>query len=659
MGAIQGEVPSGADATRYKSPLLQEKVVVRGIVHELLAWKSFYGDVRYGMLIQDAPEWADKNPNTSDGLMVYLGAALKLEAGAEDYVPRVGDDLVLQGVVEEYHGQTQLGNTTLVKRMRSGLDVDKVLDVVELDPPQKRAESDAYWEKIECMRAVVTCGLSLVSHRAHNSRNDDGEAFAIRSDHPVALRKNPLERRVYRDPHPLDDLPNERFDNGNGYLISLSSQGLKAASPDAHIPPFHTYNTLAGPVRGGVIYSFSNYMLALDHVTTVAEGANPVNLSSWTPTASTDEISLATFNVENLYDFRNDPFDDCDFRGDAGCKGVNGGMDYVPVSEAAYRQHLRDLAGQIVHHLHSPDLVMLQELEDQDICTVAGGQVVVGKVNNADGELDVLQDLMLEIASQGGGAYRSLVDRHGTDERGIIVGMLYNPERIRPAKDDECFPLFTSQPGFTAGEGLIAPATEARNVKSLNAAYVPVDDGDSGPAKVFTRAPLAVQFKIFGKKVDDGEALDLVVMNNHFSSRPDARTTRRTAQAALNAHAAASVLQSHPEALVIVGGDLNVYPHQDDPLPEQISNQLKPLYESGLVSIYDRLLEKNPAAAYSYVYQGQTQTLDHLFLSPRAQARVTDAAFLHLNSDWPDGEPGDSPMGGSDHDPLVIRLRIR
>ena len=71
---------------------------------------------------------------------------------------------------------------------------------------------------------------------------------------------------------------------------------------------------------------------------------------------------------------------------------------YVPVSDAAYQARLADIATQIVNDLHSPDILMVQEVENQDFCTVTGGVLTPGITDNADGKPDVLQELALKIA---------------------------------------------------------------------------------------------------------------------------------------------------------------------------------------------------------------------------------------------------------------------
>ncbi len=48
---------------------------------------------------------------------------------------------------------------------------------------------------------------------------------------------------------------------------------------------------------------------------------------------------------------------------------------------------------------------MVQEVENQDICTVTGGTLTCGTTDNADGKPDDLQELALKIAANGGPTY--------------------------------------------------------------------------------------------------------------------------------------------------------------------------------------------------------------------------------------------------------------
>src|SRR5581483_7697914 len=122
--------------------------------------------------------------------------------------------------------------------------------------------------------------------------------------------------------------------------------------------------------------------------------------------------SIADYNLENLYDYRDNPFSNCDFTGNSGCPkvdpflaAINPTYDYVPASDAAYQARLTDIATQIINDLHGPDILMVQEVENQDICAVSGSALTCGTTDNADGKPDVLQELALKIATLGGPNY--------------------------------------------------------------------------------------------------------------------------------------------------------------------------------------------------------------------------------------------------------------
>ena len=112
----------------------------------------------------------------------------------------------------------------------------------------------------------------------------------------------------------------------------------------------------------------------------------------------------------------------------------------------------------------------------------------------------------------------------------------------------------------------------------------------------------------------------------------------------------------------MVAGDLNVYPRPDDPYPDRPSDQLRSLYEAGMLSAYDWVLSRQPANAYSYIYEGQAQTLDHCFLSTSLHGQMMHAQFLHINADWPQflitRENGFTAKGVSDHDPLIMTFDL-
>jgi hypothetical protein len=371
-----------------------------------------------------------------------------------------------------------------------------------------------------------------------------------------------------------------------------------------------------------------------------------------------DGFSVAVFNVENLYDYVDDPFDGCDFIGNSGCPGVDPPFDYAPPSNEVYQARLAEIAKQIIDDLHSPEIIMVQEAEDQDICVVNAGFYSCGSVNDADGKPDVLQELATVIYAMGGPMYDAALDRDGADDRGIISGYLYHTDRVEllPAMEDH--PVLGSDPQVDYPYSDPLPYnTDIQNPKVLNAELPDFVGGDTDGDLVFTRAPQVAWFRIWRDSVGSS-AFNVYTVNNHFSSGPDRRVGQRTEQANYNAAIVDALQEAFPGVYIGVGGDLNVYPRPDDPFPSDPSDQLAGLYDQGLINLWDIMVNENPVSAYSYIFQGQSQTLDQIFLSPSWLSDLTQVRMAHINADFPADYLADGPRGTSDHDPVFAGFQM-
>jgi Ca2+-binding RTX toxin-like protein len=154
------------------------------------------------------------------------------------------------------------------------------------------------------------------------------------------------------------------------------------------------------------------------------------------------------------------------------------------------------------------------------------------------------------------------------------------------------------------------------------------------------------------------------VINNHFKSGPDSCVDHRTEQAKYNAAIVAFLQDANPNARIIVGGDLNVYPRPDDPFAplgqSGSSDQLGALYDPslGLKNMWEVLVDQTPESAYSYVYVGMAQTLDQMFVNGPVLADMEQFHSTHINSDFPADYPDDVARGTSDHDPQLLGLSL-
>ena len=97
------------------------------------------------------------------------------------------------------------------------------------------------------------------------------------------------------------------------------------------------------------------------------------------------------------------------------------------------------------------------------------------------------------------------------------------------------------------------------------------------------------------------------------------------------------IMKASPDHAVCVLGDLNDF---------EFSPSVGILKTAGLVATVEQLPVNE---RYTYVFEGNSQTLDHVMVSASlASVVVTD--IVHFNSEFPDQL--------SDHDPVVIRLTL-
>lgn len=176
-----------------------------------------------------------------------------------------------------------------------------------------------------------------------------------------------------------------------------------------------------------------------------------------------------------------------------------------------------------------------------------------------------------------------------------------------------------------------------------------------------SRPPLAQSFRA-------GHGPVFTVVANHFKSKGCGSATgveadQKDGQSCWNSTRTESArrldawLRTDPTRsgsdLAMIVGDLNAYT-MEDPVRTLIAAGWRDAFEGA-----------HGEAPYSYVYEAQTGRLDHALLSPELAARLVGAAEWHSNADEPDNRgyqarPGDrSPWRSSDHDPLVVGLRLR
>ncbi|MCM2255406.1 MAG: endonuclease/exonuclease/phosphatase family protein [Vicinamibacteria bacterium] len=267
------------------------------------------------------------------------------------------------------------------------------------------------------------------------------------------------------------------------------------------------------------------------------------------------------------------------------------------VSAGDYAAGLARRARSIATSLGLPDLLAVAEAE----------------------KIEVLQDLANQPELAGVGYRAVLVE--GPDSRGIDVGALYNPARL----ELRAFEPRQSCTGTDPGTGLACPS-------------------GSGFA-LFARPPLVVQLTV----IASGERLALIA--NHFKAQDSSTGTDenlRLAQAEAVRALAAELKAADPTVSVIVVGDLNDF-EDSPPLARLVS-------DGRLVDLTARAAG---GRAFTYTFDGLAQVLDYVLVDAALVSRVAEYLPVHANVDFGAPGPGADGPHASDHDAVLLRLRLR
>ena len=321
IGTVNGPVLDSDSGTTHVSPYNGLTVTVKGVVFEkTLQAISNSSNTYKGFFLQNTAATRDADPNTSDGIFVFMSTSTTIGS----YTPAVGDEIILSGKVSEYYNMTELvAPFPVVSLIRTGVNIDSEIPPVVVNPPVAAADANRYWERLQGMRVQVPATSIVLGGRSVFSPAD-AEVWLARSDSTVGQRIAPYTNRAFRDAHPLDDNYDAVNWDGNGYRILIGSLGIKNYWGDAQtlISPASTFDTLAQPATGGINYTFSKYRIEIDQPAVFSDGIDPAGNN---PPAAIDRgtaYSIADYNLENVYDFRNNPFSGCDFAGDTGCPAV-------------------------------------------------------------------------------------------------------------------------------------------------------------------------------------------------------------------------------------------------------------------------------------------------------------------------------------------------
>ena len=593
----------------HQSPKVGQRVTTRGIVTAL---RSSSGP---GFYLQD-PD-GDGDPATSDAVFVYTASAPTVA---------VGDDLLVTGTVSEFRPGgnsenltiTQLGspsistptdrlfNNTGVMATVLGAGGRAIPTQVIDDDTQGSVENPAQTtydpenDGIDFMESIEAMLVRVDQAQAVSPRNSYGEVWVVANNGADATGMN---------------------DRG-GITISESADGQVDQNPERlqlddllfGSMPAVNVGARAESVSGVVSYDFGNFEILPSVAPQFA--ASALVKESAQVARGGDRLSFANYNVENL-----DPNDEDPNPAASGCPDAD-------IADGKFAA----IASQIVDNLHSPDLLSLQEVQDNSGCVDDG-------VTSAD---VTLATLVAAIKAAGGPEYTAVDIAPVNDADGglpggnIRVAYLYNAARVQlvPGTQGAGGSLDATVP--TLDEGQLALTLSPGRVDPTDAAWAA------------TRKPLAAVWTFNGQRI--------VTINNHWSSKGGGTSLygqkqppvngsedQREAQAAVVNAFVDSVLAVDPQAKILVAGDLNEFSFEP-PLAILRGDA------DGQV-LYDLADELLPAdERYSYNFDGNSQELDHTLVSASLRNVDPEIDLLHLNSEFTDQT--------SDHDPVAVSLQL-
>jgi len=570
IAAIQG--------ASHVSPLFGKDVAAVGIVTAV---------AQNGFWIQDATPDADAR--TSDAVFVFtnsappagvvVGAEARVTGRVSEFYPNSDTDAELSTT------QISIGSTGSVQLTGNvGTIAPTLVGAGGLLPPTANFGDDDnafdpategldFWESLEGM--VVTLNDAVATAPSSTNGFENSQTF-VRLDGtdagPLTPNGGLYSRPGDFNPERIAVQEDDRVFN-NDYRTNVGDR--------------------LGDVTGVVTYDRSGFYEVLATAPFETTPGGIVRETTTELVGTADRLTMASYNAENL--------------------ALNNAQTKFDA-----------IAQQIVNGLRAPDILALQEVQDDS-----------GSTNNGVVTADqTLAKLVAAIAAAGGPTYAFayIAPENGKDGGqpggNIRQVFLYNPDRVQLADD--------SRGTATAGVEVL----DANGSPDLSASLGRVDP--TNPAFAASRKPLVGQFLFNGETV--------FVVNNHFASKigddpafgtnqPPVEHTavQRLEQARAVAGFVADILAVDPDANVAVLGDLNDF---------GFSNSLGLIEDAGLVNLAG-LLPQNER--YDYNFQGNAQQLDHILVSGNLGE---DAAFdiLRINSEFADQT--------SDHDPMIASLNL-
>lgn len=537
-----------------------------------------------GFFLQAKVADYDGNSETSEGIFVFTSSAPPAAAA-------IGNEVNVTGTIQEFIPSQDLNSppateliTPTVSLLSTGNTLPAPILITAAETTQASETTNPLdsLEEYEGMRVMVES--LTVSGPTQGSINEPNATVASTG---VFLGVVTGVARPFREPGIAisDPLP-----SGAPGTIPRFDENPERIRVDSDAQPGTTAldvaaGTIVTNIIGPLDYAFRCYTIDPDAATPPTVGVQPGSIPVPTPTA--DEFTVVSFNMERFFDTTDDP----------------GTSDPI-LTAAAFNRRVAKASLIIRTIQRYPDVIGVEEMEN--LTTL---QTVATKINNDAVNLDLLPNPNYV-------AY--LVE--GNDVGGIDVGFLVKSSRFNVI-----------------------------DVTQFGKATTYINPNNGQPELLNDRPPLVLRGYI--QRTPPGSFTAFTVIVNHLRSLSGVDDpvdgnrvrTKRRAQAEFLANLIQARQVADPNEKIITVGDMNAFRVNDGYVdaigtilgtPAPASQVV--LASSDLVNPDQTDLVDTLAAAqqYSYNFDGNTQTLDHVIVNPPALAILSRFAYARNDSDF-------------------------
>ncbi|MBS1855970.1 MAG: lamin tail domain-containing protein [Acidobacteria bacterium] len=618
------------------SPLAGQTAEVRGVVTAVRAATSS----GKGFYIESLPADRDSDPNTSEGLLVFVGSAA-LPACAV-----VGNVITIDGTVQDYVSSTapvgslpltELSSTSNCQVVGTN-SLGSLPAAVTIDAANPLAADGAATQVRKWLGMRVAMPNAVVVGPSLGSLTEATAQAVATGEYFVTLPGVARPQRgagILATRRPNDAAGTVPSYSGSPEVMRINVTQLAPAGAPYEVTVGATISGLSGVIdyntSDGDFELFTNSSGA-----GTPTPSSPTMAATPVPAALPGDLTIGSFNMERFY---NDVAD---------------GNGAAAISTAAYQGRLNKASLAIRDVMRMPDIIGLEEVEGKRNSVGANDphviDAIVSKVN-------------ADAAAAG----------QGNPNYGWCIGVTNDPSAIVPAimyKQDKVQVSECAQYGI---------ATH-------------YNEPDGGNNFLNDRPPVTIKATVKAAGSDSGIPLRLVV--NHLKAlsgidqpgagNGDQVRTKRNQQALflaglINGTSGEQATNWNTADNLVLVGDFNAY-HVNDGYVDvmnciagnppvantqyftaaqlAVDTPCAPILSPAMVL----LTALNPAAYYSYLYSGAIQTLDHVLVNAKLYPRFRQLAYARNNAEFSEGpvyrNDFTRPERVSDHDMPVLYVTL-